>query len=214
MARQFPVEYKGHEFEFTRRWFLNRNYPTFVQYVLPEWQVKPVTYLELGVFEGMSLAWMLIHVLTHPEARAVGVDPHLITTKLDERDMEAVRLRALHNLEPWIYPVDSVCDLWKCRLIRGNSAEVLRRMCHKGYAGIAKNSVDLCMVDGNHNALAVLDDCRFVYQLLKPGGWMLLDDVVNDQPKKDHVEEGLRMFLTEQPMQMMFKHRYMECYRK
>lgn len=208
MAREMdilPVE--SHEFLWTRNWFRNRNLPTFREFVHPEWAGKPITYLELGVFEGMSLVWMMQHVLTHPDSRAVGVDPWLMTTKLDAAIMEGVRCRARHNLRPW-------WESGSCELVRGNSAEVLRKMCGRGFLDITKESVDLCMVDGNHNALAVWDDCRLVYKLLRPGGWMLLDDVENDKPKQDHVKQGLGMFLNEQPMQQVFKHRYMEVYRK
>ena len=35
---------------------------------------QPITYLEIGTFEGNSLCWMCDHILTHPDARAVSVD--------------------------------------------------------------------------------------------------------------------------------------------
>ena len=61
--------------KFTRRWFLNRNYDTFKKFVYPKWAGKPLTYLEIGVFEGMSMVWMLQHILTHDNSRGVGIDP-------------------------------------------------------------------------------------------------------------------------------------------
>jgi len=205
-----PVE--GHQFQFTKNWFLNRNKETFRQLVLPQWAGKPIKYLELGVFEGMSMTWMLQHVLTHPFARAVGVDPWLMTTKLSGADMEEVMRRAHQNIEPWTGVFGN-----KCTLVRGNSAEVLRLMLknHHGFLGIKRGNVDLCMVDGNHNELGVLDDCRLVWQLLKPGGQMLLDDVENDHEKEHHVKHGLAMFLAETPeAESVWKHGYVECYRK
>jgi|GEM_PF-2535026 len=197
---------------YTRRWFLRRNYQTFELHVAPTWRGRPVTYLELGVFEGMSLAWMLKNVLTHPDARAVGVDPWLETTKMSAEDMEQVRLRATGNLEPWT-------STGKCMLYRANSAEILRKMLGrrgKQYPGFGPGSIDLCMVDGNHWSLAVLDDARIVYQLLRPGGWMLFDDVENRVVKPDHVKEGLGMFLAEvgPKVRLLTKHRYMELYEK
>jgi hypothetical protein len=85
-----------------------------------------------------------------------------------------------------------------------------------GFAGIKSNSVDVSMVDGNHWALAVQDDARLVYQLLKPGGWMLFDDVENDVPKTDHVKEGIARWLAEDKpnVKLLWKHKYMECYQK
>lgn len=203
-------------YSYTRKWFHRRNRRTFEQFILPEWAGKKIVYLELGVFEGQSMVWMMENVLTHPEAKAVGVDPWLMTRKLDGSVMEDVLRRAAENLSEWLYPLDSTTDNWKLRLIRGNSAEVLRKMLTDkgGFAGIGKRSVDLCMVDGNHNALAVLDDLQLVYKLVKPGGWILMDDVENDHKKKDHVKDGLATFLKERPIKMLWKHRYMECYER
>jgi len=208
--RTYPIEPRvGQDFRFTRRWFLTRNYGTFVKFVVPKWAGIPTIYLELGVFEGMSMVWMLQHVLTHPDSRSVGIDPWLITTKMDQAQMSDVMSNAFHNTAPWSGGKED-----KCSLIQANSAEVLRRMVHKrGYAGIRRGSVDVCMVDGNHNSLAVWDDCRLVYKLLKVGGWMLLDDVENDIEKADHVKQGLQLFLNEVGggVKEVWRHKYMVC---
>lgn len=206
MARQYDVDRDNAQY--TRNWHMRRNAPTFVEYIMPRFSGKPCVYLELGVWEGMSACWMLKWVLMHPDSRAVLVDPHLMTVKIDGDAMEAVRQRALHNLAPWKD---------RCQLIRGNSAEVLHRMLGRhGYAGIKPDSVDVAFVDGNHWALAVLDDARLVLQLVKVGGWLLFDDVENDRPKVDHVRQGLDMFLAESGdrVKQVFKHRYMEGYER
>ncbi len=203
--RQLDIK-KEHDFQFTRKWFLNRNLPTFRDRIAPVWAGKPIMYLEIGVFEGMSMVWMCQHVLTHPAAHGIGIDPWLMTTKLDGSTMADVHRRADHNTVPY----------HQCQLIRGNSAEVLRRMVHRGgYAGIKQGSVDLCMIDGNHNDLAVLDDARLCTRLVKTGGHILFDDVQNDRQKRDHVFEGLQMFLAEsKSVQLLWRDRYMECYVK
>ncbi len=201
-----PIE--KHSFQFTRNWFLNRNSATFREFIHPEWSGKPIRYLELGVFEGMSIVWMMQHILTHKDSFSVGIDPWLITSKLSGEVMEEVMKRAFHNTKP--FP--------NCTLIRGNSVEVLMRMnkYRHGFLGIKKNSVDLCMVDGNHNNLAVQDDAQRCHKLLRVGGWMLFDDVENDKPKEDHVKQGLNVFIEEykDKMKLLWKHRYMECYEK
>lgn len=200
----------NHKFQFTRHWFSSRNKRTFADYVLPEWKYKKAFYLELGVFEGMSLSWMVLNVLDHPDSRAVGVDPWLMTSKLSSEVMEKVRERAFHNLGPWIGE--------KVGLVRGSSTEVLRYALRRkqGFMGIRRKGVDLCMIDGNHHAFAVLDDLRLVYKLVRRGGWIMLDDVENQQKKKHHVKEGLAIWLdTDNPrVDLVTKHRYMEIYRK
>lgn len=204
--RQLGIENYS-QFSFTRKWFLNRNLPTFRKFVYPRWAAIPCLYLEIGVFEGQSAVWMLQRVLTHPNSRAVLIDPWLMTTKLSADFMQSVMERALFNTRHWD----------NCRLLRANSAEALRRMTRRGgFLGVEKNSVDVCMIDGNHNALAVMDDARLCLQLVKPGGWLMFDDVENDRRKKDHVRDGLRVFLEESKSQvsLVVKHRYMEIYEK
>jgi len=210
MTQSFGFDRTQHEdgFQFTQKWFLGRNRRTFCSYVLPQWAGKPITYLEIGVFEGMSMVWIMQQILTHPDSRAVGIDPWLQTRKLGETAMDDVRKRALHNIEPYQD---------RCQLIRANSGEVLSRMLWKrGAYGITKNSVDLCMVDGDHRALGMLADAKLCLCLVKPGGWLLFDDVENDHEKADHVKHGLAMFLAEhgKEVKQVFKHKYMEGYEK
>lgn len=218
MTRKMDIQpIEDHSFEFTRNWSRTRNLSAFRKYVYPQFVDRKIAYLEIGVFEGQSLVWMLQHVLTHSDSRAVGIDPWLMTRKLSGGDMEAVRLRAMDNLKPWVYSVDAVHQDWKCRLLHANSVEALLRMNgRQGFAGISKGTVDLCMIDGDHNSGAVLDDARLVWPLLKEGGWLLFDDVKNDREKKHHVKEGLSRFLDEQVgvVERVWKSRYMECFVK
>lgn len=197
---------------------MNRNLESFRGYVHPHWSGRDMTYLELGVFEGMSLTWMFQRVLTSEGSRAVGVDPWMETTKLSGDAMDQVMIRARKNLSRYcLQGTLGTAGIKRCQLIRGNSAEVLRRMVvGKGYAGFGRDSVDVSMIDGNHNALAVLDDARLVLQLIRIGGWLLFDDVENDHPKRDHVKEGVEMFLREtgDRVKLIWKHRYMEAYER
>lgn len=206
MSRECDIQLT-HNFQFTRNWFRTRNLPTFRTQVLPVWAGRPLRYLEIGVFEAQSMVWMMQNVVTHPASRAVGIDPWLLTTKLDAEFMELVGQRAMHNTEPFRE---------RCQLIRGSSAEVLRRMLHRGgFAGISKDSVDICMIDGDHNRLAVLDDARLCVQLVKTGGWILFDDVENDHKKENHVRHGVDDYLAEsKDLKLIWKHRYVECYEK
>jgi predicted O-methyltransferase YrrM len=209
--REMDLIIEGHDFKFTRNWFRTRNLATFREHIYPHWRDKQdLTYLELGVFEGMSMVWMLQHLLTSRHDRAVGIDPWLMTTKLSGEFMEEVMKRAHFNLAQWMIPPDEA----NMTLIRANSAEVLRRMCGKGYAGITKDSVDICMIDGNHNAPAVYDDAVHCLQLVKPGGWLLFDDVENVSTKRNHVKHGLSWFMREcyERVKFLWKHRFMEAF--
>lgn len=188
--------------EYTRTWFTARNRATFVEYIHPAWAGKPCRYLELGVFEGMALAWMLQNVLTHPDARAVGVDPWLplCTPDFQEDTMHNVWRRARNNTAEWRYQA-------KCELIRMTSTEYLR--------GVVKTDArfDIIMIDGGHYSYLVAGDAHLAIQCLKPCGWLLFDDVENVKPKQDHVKEGIDMFRAAHPeAKQLWKHKFMEAY--
>ncbi len=196
---------KRDHYQFTRYWFRHRNFITFREYVYPVWAGRPISYLEIGVFEGQSISWMLEQVLTHPDSRAVGIDPWLMTTKIDEGIMEKVRVRAYHNTG--VFP--------NCQLFRGTSIDVLGRMLRKGnWKGFRPNCFDLCMIDGDHNQYGVLADALLCFKLVRPGGWLLFDDVENQVRKTKHVREGVDMFLEQvgSQVKLLWKDRFMECY--
>jgi len=210
----------GVELQFTRNQFRARNLAAFQKFVAPAWAGKPCLYLEIGVFEAQSLVWMLNNILTHPDARAVGIDPWLMTLKTTTEQMGAVMQRAVFNTAQWRMTTPA-----KLQLVRANSAEILRRMIRDNcyledrgleHYGVRPGTVDLALIDGCHNALGVLDDCRLVLQLMRPGGWMMLDDVEGQgfNHRQDHVKQGVNMFLAEavNRVQLVWKDRYMECY--
>ena len=120
--------------------------------ILAEFQGKPdVHYLEIGVFEGRSFIWMLENILTHPSARATGID-------IFPDDLEA---RFHSNLE-----LTGAAD--KVSVLKGRSQIVLR--------GLPLDSFDLIYVDGSHIAKDTLTDAVLSWQLLKPGGILIFDD--------------------------------------
>jgi len=196
-------------FSWTKNMFGSRNHETFCDYVYPEWTGKPITYLEIGVFEGMSMAWMLMHVLTHSDSRAVGIDPWLMIPEIDSDGMEAVMMRAHWNTSHWQD---------RCSLVQGNSDMVLRKMGKgDGFKGISKGSLDLCMIDGSHSELLCLNDARMVLPLMRPGGWILFDDVeMHDNEKRLRVKKAVRQFAEESKdtVESLWNHKHMACYRK
>lgn len=146
-------------YRFSRDWFSSRlqNWKR----ILAEFQGKPdVHYLEIGVFEGRSFIWMLENILTHPSARATGID-------IFPDDLEA-RFRS--NLE-----LTGVVD--KVTVLKGRSQTVLR--------GLPLESFEIIYVDGSHVAKDALTDAVLSWQLLKPGGILIFDDYLwrpNESP--------------------------------
>jgi len=135
------------DYVFSEDWFTHN---------IPSWKVhfahyrgQPgLSYLEIGVFEGRSLFWIIDHVLTHPSSRATGIDI-LIPGNLRS------------NLE-----LSGAAD--RVTLIRGFSHVELRKL--------PLESFDIVYIDGSHHANDVLSDMVLSWELLKPGGHMILDD--------------------------------------
>jgi predicted O-methyltransferase YrrM len=120
--------------------------------VLASYAGKPgIHYLEVGVFEGRSVIWMLENVLTHPSARVTAVD--LFPEDLQERFLANLRTSGF---------------LDKTRTIKGLSQFILRKL--------EPNSFDIIYLDGGHTADMVLTDAVLSWELLKTGGLMIFDD--------------------------------------
>jgi predicted O-methyltransferase YrrM len=131
-------------------WFTSA-IPVWTQ-VLAPFRGKPdLRYLEIGVYEGRSVLWMLDNILTHPSARLTAVDGF-------PGDLEQ-RFRA--NL-------DRSGQAAKASVLKGLSQHVLRKL--------DLESFDIIYIDAGHAARDVLADLVLSWGLLKPGGLVILDD--------------------------------------
>lgn len=199
-------------FEFTRRWFRNRNQTTFSTYILPRFPGdKPWKAVQIGVFEGMDLVWQFQHTLSHPESRCLAVDPYLPTPKLDQEFMDGAMDRAKKNLMPFRK---------KLELIRGKSQDILKEYIEnpielKG-RHVPAGSFDYVIIDGDHDAGPVYEDAVLALQLVKVGGWLIFDDVRNNNTFKNHVKHGLERFTAEHgdALELVWFHRYMNAYER
>ena len=199
--KNIPLDFSKHNFQFTRNWFRNRNQRTWASFILPRFQkIRPLKVIQIGIFEGYDLCWLLEHVLRHKKSSVLAIDPWLATTKLNQEQMDACFERAKHNLSPWKD---------KVQIVRGLSQDVLSECRGDG-------TYDLAVIDGDHNSEPVLRDAINCLRLLKPGGLLVFDDVRNKSPKKDHVIDGLRKFLEihEKDVKLVFQHRYCDGFEK
>ena len=132
---------------FTKDWF-TYEIPVFSR-LLSEFRNKPdLKYLEVGVYEGQSLFWVLENILTHPSSRAIGVDVDVF-----DNLKENIRISGCRE---------------KIEIIKGHSQHALKNL--------PLNSFDIIYVDGVHAPDDVLADAVLCWQLLKVGGVMIFDD--------------------------------------
>lgn len=127
---------------------------------------KPnVRYLEIGVFEGRSLIWMLENILTDDSSNAVAIDPfHLWHIKF-----KPFYDTFMHNLK-----ISGLAS--KINFIQGFSQDQ--------FVNLANQKFDIIYVDGHHDATQVLLDLNGVKNLLKSDGLLIIDDYlwVSDEP--------------------------------
>jgi hypothetical protein len=144
------------DYHYTQDWFVGKiSWPD----LLDGYRDKPnVRYLEIGVFEGRSLFWMLDHILTGRGASATAVD-------LFEPDHEETFLANLRHSGK----ADHV------HILKGRSDIVLHTLPIRSF--------DIVFVDGSHAARDVLTDIVQGWLLLVDGGLMIMDDYGNEKPR-------------------------------
>jgi len=142
-----PPEHYQHPYLFTTDWFSSR-IPVWRE-LLGHYRDRPnLHYLEIGVWEGRSVLWMLENVLTHPTAEATAVD-----------------IRLQHN---YLCNVNRSGLDRKVRSLEGRSQVILRQLPLDTY--------DIVYIDGSHAAADVLADLALTWELVKTGGIIILDD--------------------------------------
>lgn len=168
--------YRGH-----RTWFQTRAKANFEEHLVPRYAGKPCRYLEIGVWRGDSLVWMMAAVLTHWKSRAWAVDPWLplrrhptLPPMWTAEDMESHFLRARKRLRQFGK---------RCKLVRSMSSVWLR------HVNLPPHWFDIVYIDGDHYGPALLDDIVLTWPLLKIGGVLVIDDYRTARKKQHQVRE-------------------------
>lgn len=152
---------------------------------------KPdLRYLEIGVFEGRSMIWMLENVLTHESSRVTAIDVFMAEDYEQTFDANIVASGAAERITKR----------------KGPSRQELRAMSGAQF--------DFIYIDGSHTAADVLADAVLSWDLLKPDGLMIFDDYGwNGRPKGGVLPMELRprvavdMFLTAHRSELELVHR-------
>jgi predicted O-methyltransferase YrrM len=158
---------------FTTDWFQHRVH-LFSRFLRPLCE-QPLTYLEIGIFEGQSFTWMLDNILTNSDSRAIGVDPFVD---------DALYERFTHNLH--LSP-----GRGKAKVLKGFSREIL--------AALKNEMFDVIYIDGSHVAKDVMVDLIEGFRLLKTNGIMFVDDYALGRgqfPLELRPEPAVKAFLT------------------
>lgn len=135
---------------------------------LAEFVGRPVQALEVGAYEGKSTAWLLQHILTHPQASITVVDTWLGS---DEHDP----LQSSCLLETFLHNTQAYRGRGKVQALQGDSKVVLRRLP-------VEHTYHIIYIDGEHTARGVFNDAMLAFPLLHVGGILIFDDFLWDAP--------------------------------
>lgn len=139
--------------EFTQDWFSN-NIPLWKKQ-LSHLKGKPLSFLEVGTFEGRSALWLLENVLTHKDSRLYCVDVWKSSTlyKRFQKNIEAHKDKVV--------------------VLKGLSSVMLR--------GIKKEMFDFVYIDASKHSQNVMEEAVLSFPLLKPGGLLVFDDYTHNK---------------------------------
>jgi predicted O-methyltransferase YrrM len=133
-------------YRFTADWF-SPAIPVWEEALAPYVGKPDLRYLEVGVFQGRSLLWLLENVATDPSSRLTGVD-----------------LSASYSAEN--VALSGAAD--RIEMLEGRSQSVLRTL--------PEDSYDIIYIDGSHRGDDVLADAVLAWPLLRQGGTLIFDD--------------------------------------
>lgn len=172
---------------FTRDWFSQSE--VVFETILKNFKGRDnQTFLEIGSFEGRSAIWMLDNILTGKNCKIICIDAFKGSPSLSRAgvSLDGARELFLQNMEAY---------KGRYRLIEGASQDVLRTREFD-------DLIDVAYIDGSHTAANALSDLVLVYNLIKPGGIIFLDDYMwnyNTLPAHETPKVAIDAF--------------MECYR-
>ena len=123
---------------------------------------KQANGLELGTFQGESAEWMLDHIFTHPDSRYTCVDtfagsPEHHLAGIDCENLERDTRRRLERFGDRVI------------IFKGLSSSI------RQWPSLVP-PLDFIYVDAAHDAMNVMRDATFAWDLLKVDGVMVFDD--------------------------------------
>ena len=151
------------EFSYTSDW-TSYNYSNWETWFVPYRGQPNLHILEIGSFEGRSAVWFLENVLTHSGAQLVCVDPM-------PWPVNPPRPRFMHNIQ---------------RTGRASQVTLIQERSEIALTQLLPASFDIIYIDGAHDAINVLADGIYSWELLKVGGLMLFDDYLWEPDKPEH----------------------------
>ncbi len=142
--------------------------------------IGPIKYMEIGAFQGANVCSIMKTYASHPNSEVHCVDPWFNYDGYKEyrTTQETNYSKFLKNISK----LDS-SDIQKIYIHRDISKNVIPTFKDEYF--------DIIYVDGNHHRTYVLEDAVLAFRKLKPGGWIIFDDMNHTE-----VENDVQCFVT------------------
>ena len=172
------------EYKFTKDWF-NWAPEVWTQLIplLPERK----KFLEIGSFEGRSMAWIVENMLADDAGAAsvVCIDTWEGGEEHGAENMDVVETRFSHNRlhaqdKYWMRTKNDNAQS-VVETVKGESSQVLPHILVNWRGSVG--SYDFIYIDGSHVAKDVLTDACMAWPLLKSKGLMVFDDYMWGNPR-------------------------------
>lgn len=129
-------------------------------------------YLEIGVYEGRALLWVLEHIMTHESSTLTAIDlfssgEGTFQPKEVYKNPNDFKQRYFHNIR--------------------SSGQESRIQTHIGYSQdilktLKKDHYDVIYIDGCHTLACTREDTTLSWARLKVGGILMIDDYSEEFP--------------------------------
>ena len=164
---QLPEGFTGNVYNLSYKWLD----------IIPE-PTTPIRILEIGSYHGANVCSLLKTYAKDPKSEIHCVDPWRDYEEYPEYKNKqptnySIFLNNISKLDP--------IDINKIYIHRMLSSEI----------SFNDEYFDIIYIDGNHERKFVLEDAMISLKKLKPGGWIVFDDLQDKQ-----VVEGVELFLT------------------
>lgn len=144
----------------------------------------PLTILHVGNFLGVSLSWFADFARRwSPQSRVVAIDPNVMHRGIERPQEHAIDLLTGFGLDDRVLlvtgytlrknPSDLPIDDPGAHFARDRSCQ--NALPH--LAALAPGSIDIALIDGNHEPAYLSRELAELRTLLRPGGLLVLDDV-------------------------------------
>jgi hypothetical protein len=134
-------------------------------------------FVEVGVYRGRCLLSVAAAFSALRRGKAVGIDPYTVADALqDDTHHVGVAVNEWARAFDWEGLHSEVSETIDA-LGLGGRCELWRTTSQQAASRFPDSSIDMVHIDGNHDRAAVEDDIDLYLPKLRPGGFVILDDV-------------------------------------